>query len=178
MNLGKLPPGRNPPDEIYVVIEIPAGSNVKYEYDEELDAFVVDRVLYTAMSYPFNYGFVPGTLTPDGDPLDAVVISSTQFMPGTVVSARPIGVLNMEDEEGVDYKLVTVPVAKVDPRFSNIRDVKDLPEIILYQIRHFFEHYKELEPNKWVKVKGFLGPEEARRLILEFIKMAQSQGQS
>lgn len=165
-----LAPGRNPPDELFVVIEIPAGSNVKYEYDKVNKVFIVDRVLYTAMSYPFNYGFIPGTMTEDGDPLDAVVISSVPFLPGTVVDVRPVGALNMEDEKGVDYKLITVPVNKVDPRFSMVKDIKDLPDIILYQIRHFFEHYKELEPGKWTRVKDFQGVEEAKRLVLKYIK--------
>jgi len=169
-----LPPGRNPPDELYVVIEIPAGSNVKYEYDKVNKVFIVDRVLYTAMSYPFNYGFIPGTLTEDGDPLDAVVISSVSFLPGTVVSVRPLGILKMEDEHGVDYKLITVPINKVDPRFSTINDVKDLPDVILYQVRHFFEHYKELEPGKWTKVHEFQGSEEAKRLVLKYIRNGQA----
>ena len=166
-----LSPGRNPPDELRVVVEIPAGSNVKYEYDKENKVFVVDRVLYTAMSYPFNYGFIPGTLTEDGDPLDAVVISSASFLPGTIVDVRPVGALDMEDEKGIDYKLITVPLTKIDPRFSMVKDIKDLPDVILYQIRHFFEHYKELEPGKWTKVNEFKGIEEAKRLVLKYINV-------
>ncbi|ABW00869.1 inorganic diphosphatase [Caldivirga maquilingensis] len=170
VNITNLPPGRNPPDELYVVVEIPAGSNVKYEFDSASGVFIVDRVLYTAMSYPFNYGFIPGTLTEDGDPLDAVVISSASFLPGTIVDVRPVGALNMEDEKGLDYKLITVPLSRVDPRFSMIKDIKDLPDVILYQVRHFFEHYKELEPGKWTKVKEFMGVEEAKRLVLKYIR--------
>ncbi|WP_069807620.1 inorganic diphosphatase [Vulcanisaeta thermophila] len=173
MNLLNLPPGKNPPDDLYVVIEIPAGSNVKYEYEREMGVMMVDRVLYAAMAYPYNYGFVPGTLMHDGDPLDALVISTVSFAPGTVVRVRPIGVLSMEDEEGLDYKLITAPLIKIDPRLSNINSINDLPSIMLDQIKHFFEHYKELEPGKWTKVHGFLGPEDARKLVMKAIERAR-----
>ncbi|RLF17128.1 MAG: inorganic diphosphatase [Thermoprotei archaeon] len=168
--LKKLPPGKNPPDDIYVIIEIPKGSNVKYELDEETGAIFVDRVLYTAMFYPFNYGIVPQTLMPDGDPVDVLVISNEPFAPGTIVRVRPIGVLEMEDEEGIDHKIIAVPIDKVDPRFSNIKDVKDLPEAILNQIRHFFEHYKELEPGKWTKVRDFHSANKAKEMITKAIE--------
>lgn len=161
--------GKNPPQDIYVFIEIPKGSNIKYEYDEELGAIVVDRILYTAMFYPFNYGYIPETLEEDGDPLDCLVISYDQFIPGVIIRAKPIGVLITEDEEGIDRKIIAVPHEKVDPRFKNINDIKDLPEAILNQIKHFFEHYKELEPGKWVKVKEFKGKEDAFKIINEAI---------
>lgn len=168
----RLPPGRDPPNDVYVFVEISSGSNVKYEYDEELGMVIVDRVLYTAMFYPFNYGFIPNTEMEDGDPVDVLLISSVPFMPGTVVRARPIGLLEMEDEEGIDHKVIAVPIAKVDPRLANVKDLKDLPEAVLDQIRHFFEHYKELEPGKWTKVRQFKGVEEARKIILESVERA------
>ncbi len=158
---------KNPPEDIFVFIEIPKGSNVKYEYDEESGLIKVDRILYTAMFYPFNYGFIPGTLEEDRDPLDCLVISYDTFLPGVLVRARPIGVLITEDEEGVDRKIIAVPHEKIDPRFKNVRDIGDLPEAVLNQIKHFFEHYKELEPGKWVKVKEFKGREESLKIIKE-----------
>ena len=126
--------------------------------------------LFTAMFYPFNYGIVPQTLMPDGDPADVLVISYEPLLPGTVIRARPIGILEMEDEEGIDHKIIAVPVEKVDPRFAKVKDIKDLPEALLNQIKHFFEHYKELEPGKWTKVRGFHGAEEAKRMIKEAIE--------
>ncbi|NPA69983.1 MAG: inorganic diphosphatase [Crenarchaeota archaeon] len=174
--LEKLPPGKNPPDDIYVVIEIPAFSNIKYEMDEETGAIMVDRVLYTAMFYPFNYGTVPQTLMPDGDPADVLVISNYSLMPGSVIRVRPIGVLEMEDEEGVDNKIIAVPVDKVDPTYKNVKDVNDLPEAILNKIKHFFEHYKELEPGKWTKVRGFKGADEAKKLIMDAIERYKKEG--
>ena len=160
--------GKNPPEDIYVFIEIPKGSNIKYEFDEEDKVIKVDRILYTAMFYPFNYGFIPNTLEEDGDPVDVLVLSYDTFVPGVVVRARPIGVLITEDEDGMDRKVLAVPHEKIDPRFSNVKDIKDLPQIILDQIKHFFEHYKELEPGKWVKVVGW----ENREKALEIIKSA------
>ncbi|BFI73072.1 inorganic pyrophosphatase [Nanoarchaeota archaeon] len=159
--------GKNPPEDINVFIEIPKGSNIKYEFDEEEGVIKVDRILYTAMFYPFNYGFIPETLEEDGDPLDCLVITYETFVPGVVIRAKPIGVLITEDEEGVDRKIIAVPHEKIDPRFSNIKDIKDLPEAILNQIKHFYEHYKELEPGKFVKVKEFKGKEEALSIIKE-----------
>ena len=168
--LKNLKPGKNPPEDVFVVIEIPKGSNVKYEIDEESGAVMVDRILYTAMFYPFNYGIVPQTLMPDGDPVDVLVVSNEPLYPGTVIRVRPIGVLEMEDEEGIDHKIIAVPVGKIDPRFEGIKDIKDLPEAFLNQIRHFFEHYKELEPGKWTKVHRFLSAEDAKRMIKEAIE--------
>jgi inorganic pyrophosphatase len=159
--------GKNPPEDINVFIEIPKGSNIKYEFDEEENVVKVDRILYTAMFYPFNYGFIPETLEEDGDPLDCLVITYDTFVPGVLIRVRPIGVLITEDEEGIDRKIIAVPHDKIDPRFSNIKDIKDLPEATLNQIKHFFEHYKELEPGKFVKVKEFKGKEEALKIIKE-----------
>lgn len=169
----RIGPGKNAPEIVNIIVEIPAFSSVKYEYDEELETIRVDRVLYTSMVYPFNYGFIPGTMEEDGDPVDVLVISDYPFMPGSVVEVRPIALLEMEDEEGVDSKVVAVPKDKIEPRYSGIRDLKDLPEIVRRKIEHFFEHYKELEPGKWVKIKGWKGVEEARKKILDAIKRAE-----
>lgn len=171
--MGRIGPGKNAPEIVNIIVEIPAFSSVKYEYDEELETIRVDRVLYTSMVYPFNYGFIPGTMEEDGDPVDVLVISDYPFMPGSVVEVRPIALLEMEDEEGVDSKVVAVPKDKIEPRYSDIRDLKDLPEIVRRKIEHFFEHYKELEPGKWVKIKGWKGVEEARKKILDSIKRAE-----
>jgi len=170
MNLEKLPPGKNPPDEIYVVVEIPMNSYVKYEVDKETGAVFVDRILYTAMIYPFNYGFIPSTLEEDGDPVDVLVLSHEPVFPGTVIPARPIGLLEMEDEEGPDSKVIAVPTVKIDPRWANINSINNLPKAYLDKIKHFFEHYKELEPGKWVKVREWKGPEEAKKRILAAIE--------
>ncbi|NCO32019.1 inorganic diphosphatase, partial [bacterium] len=141
--------------EVNVFIEVPQNSNVKYELDKKSGAIMVDRFLYTAMNYPFNYGFIPQTLAEDNDPLDVLVISSQPVTPGTVMPARIIGMLEMEDEEGIDTKLLAVPTQKVDPFMGSYKDVNDLPEMLKNKIRHFFEHYKELEPVKWVKIKDW-----------------------
>ncbi|WFO75285.1 inorganic diphosphatase [Desulfurococcaceae archaeon MEX13E-LK6-19] len=164
----KLGPGEKAPEIINVVIEIPMNSYIKYEVDKETGVIKVDRILYTAMHYPFNYGFVPGTLEEDGDPVDVLVVGYEPLSPGVVIEAKPIGILEMEDEEGPDAKIVAVPKDKIDPRFKNINDINDLPEAIKNKIKHFFEHYKELEPGKWVKVTGWKGRSEA----LERIKKA------
>ncbi|EWG06940.1 MAG: inorganic pyrophosphatase [Candidatus Aramenus sulfurataquae] len=151
----KVGPGKNAPDVVNVFIEIPMGSNIKYEFDDEEEVVKVDRILYTSMVYPFNYGFIPGTLSEDGDPIDVLVLSNYPFYPGTVIEARPIGMLYMRDEEGEDEKVIAVPKDKVDPTFSNIKDIMDLPQAIKDKINHFFDHYKELEPGKWVKTSGW-----------------------
>ena len=165
MDLSKIPVGKNPPDDINVVIEIPAGGPVKYEVDKDSGAVFVDRFLHTAMYYPVNYGFIPNTLADDGDPVDAMVMFREPVAPGSVVRARPVGVLIMEDEAGMDEKLICVPHSKVDPYYENVKDHEDLPEVFRAQIRHFFERYKDLEPGKWVKVTGWDGPEKAAALI-------------
>jgi inorganic pyrophosphatase len=171
----KMGPGKKAPDEVNVLIEIPMGSNIKYEYDEEEDVVKVDRVLYTSMMYPFNYGFVPGTLEEDGDPIDVLVITSYPIMPGTAIEARPVGILYMRDEEGEDAKIIAVPKDKIDPSYSNIRDIIDLPEAVKNKIVHFFEHYKELEPGKWVKVSGWGSTNEAKARINAAIKRASGK---
>jgi len=171
----KIGPGSKAPDLVNVIIEIPAYSPVKYEYDEEAEAIRVDRVLYTSMVYPFNYGFIPGTMEEDGDPVDVLVISDYSFIPGSIVEVRPVALLEMEDEEGVDSKVVAVPRDKVEPRYAGVKDLSDLPEILRKKIEHFFEHYKELEPGKWVKIRGWRGSEDAKRKIAEAIKRASSR---
>lgn len=169
MDLKKIPAGKNPPEDIFVVIEIPQGSSIKYEVDKESGAVFVDRFLFTAMYYPFNYGFIPNTLAQDGDPTDVLVISREPVVPGSVIRARPIGVLEMEDEEGVDTKIIAVPVSKLDNSYDSIKEVSDLPEAILNKIKHFFEHYKELETGKWVKVKSFKDSTTAKEDIKKSI---------
>ena len=164
MNLEKIAIGSNP-DAINVVIEIPYGSNIKYEVDKESGAVVVDRVMYGAMFYPANYGFVPNTLSDDGDPADVLVLNEYPLQAGSVIKARLIGVLIMEDESGVDEKLISVPVSKIDPRYEKIQCLQDLPQITLDRIKNFFETYKTLEPNKWVKVKDFKDKQEAQRIL-------------
>ena len=170
MNIQKLSAGKNVPEEVNVFIEIPQGSSVKYELDKESGVVMVDRFNFTAMFYPFNYGFIPGTSAEDGDPTDVLVISSYSVQPGTVIPARPIGMLEMEDEAGIDTKIIAVPTVKVDPFFTKINDVSDLDEMTRKKIQHFFNHYKELEPGKWVKTKKFLGKEEAYKDIKKSIK--------
>ncbi|RMD46849.1 MAG: inorganic diphosphatase [Aquificota bacterium] len=170
MNLSKIPAGKNPPEDIFVVIEIPQGSSIKYEVDKESGAIFVDRFLFTAMYYPFNYGFIPNTLADDGDPTDVLVISNQPVVPGSVIRSRPIGILEMEDEEGIDTKIIAVPVSKLDPSFDSVNDITDLPKLTLDKIKHFFEHYKELEKGKWVKVKEFKSSEVAKQDIKNSIE--------
>lgn len=166
----KVTPGSKAPELVNAFIEKPMGSNIKYEYDEEEEVLKVDRILYTSMFYPFNYGFIPGTMSEDGDPLDILVISNYPFNPGTVVEARPVGLIYMTDEEGVDKKIIVVPKDKVDPTFSNIKDVTDIPDAIKNKLVHFFEHYKELEPGKWVKISGWGTAQEAKEEIKKAIE--------
>ena len=161
MNIKQIPSGKNPPSEINVVIEIPKDGNIKYELDKDSGAIFVDRFLYTPMSYPFNYGFVPNTLAGDGDPVDVIVLSDQTLMPGVVIPSVVIGMLEMEDEEGIDTKILAVPTAKIDPLYGAYKDIADVPESIKNKIKHFFENYKTLEPNKWVKVKDWKGKTEA-----------------
>ena len=158
-----IPAGKKPPEDIYVMIEIPKGSRLKFEIEDGV--VYLDRKLFTAMVYPYNYGVIPSTKAPDGDPLDALLIMEDPIPPGVVVRARPIGVLYMEDEKGEDEKIIAVPHEKIDPRYANIKDLNDLPEAILNEIKHFFEHYKELEPGKRTKVKGRGNKQEALEII-------------
>jgi len=172
MNVSDFPTGKNPPDDINVVIEIPQGSSVKYEVDKPTGAIVVDRVLFTPMAYPAAYGFIPGTLADDGDPADALVLIPAPVVPGSVIRCRPIGVLLMDDEAGADEKIVCVPHDKVHPMYSDVTKVDDLPKILRQAIEHFFETYKDLEPGKWVKIRGWGTAEDARALILKAIGAA------
>ena len=163
-------PGDKAPEIVNVVIEIPMNSNVKYELDKESGVLFVDRILFTSMVYPFNYGFIPGTLEEDGDPVDVLVLGYEPLIPGCVIKVKPIGVLETEDEKGRDAKIVAVPIDKIDPRFENIKDVGDLPSNIRERIAHFFEHYKELEKGKWVKVIGWKNRDEAVNRIKKAIE--------
>lgn len=166
MDISKISIGMNPPWDVNVIIEVPRGTEpVKYEIDKDSGALFVDRIMHTAMRYPCNYGFIPHTLADDGDPVDALLANHTPIMPGAVVRCRPLGVLMMEDEAGLDEKLLMVPVDKLHPSFKGVSTYKELPDIFLKQIAHFFEHYKDLEDGKWVKLKGWEGPEKAAEII-------------
>jgi inorganic pyrophosphatase len=178
MNIDAISIGKNPPHEVNVIIEVPIGGEpIKYELDKEAGTLVVDRILYTSMRYPGNYGFIPHTLSEDGDPCDVLIANTRTIVPGAVMSVRPVGVLLMEDEAGGDEKIVAVPGPKITQRYDRIQSYGDMPEITMKQIEHFFQHYKDLEPNKWVKIVRWGGPEEARRLILEGMERAKSKGQ-
>lgn len=170
MDIDKVSIGTNPPHELNVIIEVPMGSDpVKYEIDKDSGAIFVDRMLHTAMYYPCNYGFVPHTLSSDGDPLDVLVLSDERLIPGCVITVRPIGVLVMEDEAGKDEKILAVPVSRVSSYYDGKVTYKDIPDIKLEQISHFFAHYKDLEKHKWVKVLGWEGIDEAAKIIEEAI---------
>lgn len=174
MDINLIPTGDNAPETLNVIIEVPQGGEpVKYEFDKKSGALFVDRLLHTPMRYPANYGFVPHTLSDDGDPLDALVLAPTPFVPGSVVSVRPIAVLRMKDEKGEDEKLLTVPVDDIIPLYSSVKEASDLPAIITDQIGHFFEHYKDLESKKWVKIEGWGSSADARQIIVEAIERAQ-----
>jgi len=176
MDISKIKTGENPPWDVNVLIEIPQGAApVKYEIDKESGAMVVDRFLHTAMYYPCNYGFIPGTLSQDGDPCDVVLVAPSPVVSGCVVRCRPVGVLLMQDEKGVDEKILCVPVDKLHPYYSAVRSYQDLPSILTEQIQHFFEHYKDLEKGKWVKVVDWLGPDDAARMIEEGVTRAAAE---
>ena len=173
MNLEHLPIGKNPPHEVNVVVEVPVGGEpIKYEIHKPSGALMVDRFLYTAMRYPGNYGFIPHTLSDDGDPCDVVIANQRGLMPGAVLAVRPVGVLKMQDEAGGGEKIIAVPVPKLTLRYEHVHNYTDLPDITLQQIQHFFEHYKDLEPGKWVKVLGWGDAAEARDLISAAIARA------
>lgn len=175
MNLDRVGPGLKAPEEFNVIIEIPMNSDpIKYEVDKETGALFVDRFMMTAMHYPCNYGYVPNTIADDGDPVDVLVVTPFPLVPGVVVKCRPIGVLQMDDEAGGDAKLLAVPIDKVLPRYTHWQKPEDLQPILLEQIRHFFEHYKDLEKGKWVKVKGWEGPDAAKAEITTGIKNYQA----
>ena len=162
MRIDAIPIGVNPPHDVNVIIEVPVGGEpIKYEMDKEAGTLVVDRFLYTAMRYPGNYGFIPHTLSGDGDPCDVLVANTRAIVPGAVMSVRPVGVLLMEDEAGGDEKIIAVPSSKLTQRYDKVRTYSDLPDITLQQIQHFFEHYKDLERGKWVKVLRWGSAEDA-----------------
>jgi inorganic pyrophosphatase len=167
MSLNNVPAGKDLPNDFNVVIEIPMnGDPVKYEVDKESGAIFVDRFMSTAMHYPCNYGYIPQTLSDDGDPVDVLVVTPIPLFPGVVIRCRTIGVLKMNDEAGGDAKLLAVPVDKLSPIYKDVQKPEDLPELTLKQIQHFFEHYKDLEKGKWVKVEGWFGPDEAKAEIM------------
>ncbi len=166
MSLNDVPSGKNVPDEINVIIEIPAHADpIKYEVDKDSGAIFVDRFMATCMHYPCNYGYVPHTLSEDGDPVDVLVPTPFPLLAGSVIRCRPVGVLKMTDESGVDAKLLAVPVTKLTPIYKNIEQATDLPELLRNQIQHFFEHYKDLEAGKWVKVDGWDDAAAAKKEI-------------
>ena len=174
MNLDKIPVGENAPWDVNVVIEIAQGSSpVKYEVDKESGAVFVDRFMHCAMYYPANYGFIPQTLAQDGDPLDALVVGAVPVLPGSVIRCRPIGALMMEDEKGKDEKIIAVPVDELNPFHADVKCVSGLPKNLTEQISHFFEHYKDLEKSKWVKISGWLNVEETVKVIEEAIERAK-----
>jgi inorganic pyrophosphatase len=176
MDLKKLPIGKNAPHEVNVVIEIPQGGTpIKYEIDKDSGALFVDRFMYTPMFYPGNYGFIPHTLSGDGDPCDVIVMGQLPVVPGAVIPSRPIGALLMEDEGGQDEKIIAVPVDKLHPFYSNVKSYKDLPPIICEQVAYFFQHYKDLEKNKWVKINKWVDADEACALIEEGQKRAAAK---
>jgi inorganic pyrophosphatase len=175
MNLEAVSIGVNPPFDVNVIVEVPIGGEpIKYEMDKAAGALVVDRFLYTAMRYPGNYGFIPHTLSGDGDPCDVIVANTRAIVPGAIISCRIVGVLLMEDEAGGDEKLIAVPSAKLTRRYEGVSNYRDLPTITLDQIEHFFAHYKDLEPGKWVKILGWRDADEARRLVREGIERAKA----
>jgi inorganic pyrophosphatase len=175
MRLDAVSIGRDPPREVNVIVEVPVGGEpIKYEMDKASGTLVVDRFLYTSMRYPGNYGFIPHTLSDDGDPCDVLIANQRGIIPGALVACRPVGVLKMQDEAGGDEKIVAVPVPKLTRRYEKVHNYTDLPEITIKQIEHFFEHYKDLETTKWVKVLGWGDAEEAQRLIVEAIARAKN----
>jgi len=173
MDVAKIPPGKDVPHDINVVIEIPQGSQVKYEIDKDSGAVFVDRFLFTPMAYPAAYGFIPGTLAADGDPADALVLAPAAIVPGAVIRCRPIGMLQMEDESGQDEKIICVPHDKIHTQYTDVHSIDDLPKITRSAIEHFFTRYKDLEPGKWVKVTGWASKEAAQAVILESLKAAK-----
>ncbi|MBN9071627.1 MAG: inorganic diphosphatase [Rhizobiales bacterium] len=173
MRIDAIAVGKNPPEDVNVIIEVPVGGEpIKYEMDKDAGTLVVDRFLHTAMRYPGNYGFVPHTLSGDGDPIDVLVANTRALVPGCVINVRPIGVLIMEDNAGTDEKVLAVPTPALTLRYQNVHNYSDLPQITLQQIEHFFAHYKDLEAGKWVKIGGWHDAAYARRMIVEAIERA------
>lgn len=176
MNIDALSIGKNPPEDVNVIIEVPLGGEpIKYEMDKEAGVLFVDRFLYTSMRYPGNYGFIPHTLSGDGDPVDVICMNTRAIAPGAVMSCRVVGVLLMEDQAGIDEKLIAVPSSHLTARYDNVQNYTDLPQITLDQVEHFFTHYKDLEPGKWTKVKGWGDVDVARRMVLEGIERAKAE---
>lgn len=176
MRIDAISAGDNPPDEINVIIEVPVGGDpIKYELDKEAGTLFVDRFLYTPMRYPGNYGFMPHTLSNDGDPIDVLVCNMRAIVPGAVMACRPVGVLLMEDDGGEDEKVIAVPSSRLTSRYNKVKNYTDLPEITIQQTEHFFEHYKDLEPNKWVKIKGWADADAAREMIEKAIERHRAQ---
>lgn len=177
MRLEAIKVGENPPHDINVIVEVPIGGEpVKYEMDKDAGTLVVDRILYTSMRYPGNYGFVPHTLSDDGDPIDILIANQRPILPGAVINCRAIGVLHMKDEEGDDEKIIVVPTSKVSAMFDNINNYRDLPPLMLRQIEHFFQHYKDLEDGKWVKIDHWGDEAEVRDKIVEAIERYKAEG--
>jgi len=177
MNIDAISIGNNPPDDLNVIIEVPIGGEpIKYEMDKASGALFVDRYLYTPMRYPGNYGFIPHTMCGDGDPLDAIVMSSRPLVPGAVVRSRPIGVLMMEDDGGTDEKLICLPVHKLTRNYDHIHDIDDMPDIQMERVKHFFSHYKDLEPDKWAKIDHIGDLAEAREVIRAAIELGKKKG--
>jgi inorganic pyrophosphatase len=177
MHIAAIPAGNNPPEDINVIIEVPIGGEpIKYEMDKEAGTLFVDRFLHTPMRYPGNYGFVPHTLSDDGDPVDVLIANTRPLLPGSYINVRAVGVLKMEDEHGTDEKIIAVPVTRLTKRYVHVTNYTDLPEILLGQIQHFFQHYKDLEPGKWVKMVGWGDRAEAMALIAEAIARSASAG--
>lgn len=177
MRLDAIPVGINPPTDVNIIIEVPIGGEpIKYEMNKEAGTLFVDRFLHTPMRYPGNYGFVPHTLSQDGDPIDVLVANTRPIVPGAVMNVTPVGVLQMEDDGGTDEKIIAVPSPKVTKRYLHVHNYTDLPQITLDQIRHFFEHYKDLEPGKWVKMIGWADADMARSMIRAAIARAGGHG--
>jgi len=177
MRIDAIPVGANAPDEVNVIIEVPVGGEpIKYELDKGAGTMFVDRFLYTPMRYPGNYGFIPHTLSEDGDPIDVLVANTRPILPGAVIACRPIGVLVMRDEAGSDEKIVAVPVAKISRRWEKVHEYTDLPQITVQQIEHFFAHYKDLEGDKWSKIEHWGDSAEAKRMIRDAMELAKAKG--
>ena len=177
MDFDKVPAGKDVPNDINVAIEIPANSHpIKYEIDKDSHAVFVDRFMATPMFYPANYGYIPHTLSEDGDPLDVLVVTPYPVVPGSVIRCRPVGILNMSDEAGEDHKLLAVPHQKVSRLYDKVEEYTDLPELLIQQIEHFFENYKDLEPGKWVKVEGWSNAEAARAEVIRSVEAYNKEG--
>ena len=176
MDIAKIPTGENPPYDVNAIIEIPMGGvPVKYELDKASGAMFVDRFLHTAMFYPGNYGFVPHTLSDDGDPADIIVIGPHAVVPGAIIRCRPVGALLMEDESGGDEKILAVPVDKLHPFYTDVQNYTDLPAVLIEQIGHFFQHYKDLEKGKWAKVSRLVDVGGAQELLMQAIRRAEAK---